>query len=49
MEEGITQDDIEQLCRENPMANEQLRRIRAERMLKETQENQEKCSCQDAS
>tara|TARA_R100000656_G_C3956629_1_gene129278 strand:+ start:2612 stop:2761 length:150 start_codon:yes stop_codon:yes gene_type:complete len=47
MEEKITDADIEQLCRENPLANEQLRRIRAERMVKEAQQAQEKCSCQD--
>tara|TARA_B100000745_G_C20067723_1_gene364434 strand:- start:212 stop:361 length:150 start_codon:yes stop_codon:yes gene_type:complete len=47
MEDKITDADIEQLCRENVLANEQLRRIRAERMVKEVQQAQEKCSCQD--
>ena len=37
MEKGITQDDIEQLCKENPVANEQLRRIMAERQVRELQ------------
>ena len=37
MEEGITSEDIEQLCKENHVANEQLRRIRAERQVRELQ------------
>ncbi len=35
MNEQITEADIEQLCKENPVANEQLRRIVAERQKKE--------------
>ena len=35
MNEQITEEDIEQLCKENPLANEQLRRIVAERQKQE--------------
>ena len=47
MDDKITDADIEQLCKENALANEQLRRIRAERMVTEALAEQEKCSCQD--
>jgi len=35
MNEQITDVDIEKLCKENPLANEQLRRIVAERQRDE--------------
>ena len=35
MNEQITEEDIEKLCKENPLASEQLRRIVAERQRDE--------------
>jgi hypothetical protein len=35
MDEKITDRDLEALCKENPLANEQLRRIVAERQKNE--------------
>jgi len=35
MENQITEADLEMLCKENPLANEQLRRIVAERQRTE--------------